>query len=104
MRVTLPHNLPREEVRHRLRSRSHEIGNLLPGSNVETQWSGEDHMRLTVHAMGQQVAGEVEIEDGQVVLEFDLPPALSFLTPVIEKAVRSQGEKLLLGPPREPGP
>lgn len=101
MRVALPHDLPREEVRQRLRSRSHEIGDLLPGGQIESLWSGEDHMRLTVHAMGQQVVGEVEIEEGQVILDFDLPPALSFLTPMIEKAVRSQGEKLLLGPPTD---
>jgi hypothetical protein len=101
MRVNLPHNLPREEVRLRLRSRSHEIGSLLPGSTVSSDWPNEDHMRLTVHAMGQQVIGDVEIGEGEVVLEFDLPPALGFLTPMLEKAVRAQGEKLLLAPPRE---
>jgi hypothetical protein len=58
-------------------------------------------MRLTVHAMGQQVIGDVEIGEGEVVLEFDLPPALGFLTPMLEKAVKAQGEKLLLAPPKD---
>jgi hypothetical protein len=101
MRVNLPHKLPRDEVRRRLRSRSHEIGSLLPGSTVSSDWPHEDHMRLTVQAMGQQVTGDVEIGEGEVVLEFDVPPALSFLTPMLEKAARAQGEKLLLAPPKD---
>lgn len=97
MRVPIPHNLPKEEVRHRLSSRSHEIANFVPGgmADVTTSWPDEDTMSLAVRAMGQGINGRVLIEDQQVVFEVDLPPALSFVEPMIAGAIRQQGTKLL---------
>jgi hypothetical protein len=97
MRVPIPHNLPKEEVRRRLASRSHEIANFIPGgmADVTTSWSGEDTMMLGVRAMGQGIDGRVLIEERQVVFEIDLPPALSFVEPMVAGAIRQQGTKLL---------
>lgn len=97
MRVPIPHSLPKEEVRHRLASRSHEIANFIPGgmADVNTAWPAEDVMTLAVRAMGQGIDGRVLIEDHQVVFEIDLPPALSFVEPMIAGAIRQQGTKLL---------
>lgn len=97
MRVPIPHNLPKEEVRRRLHSRSGEIGNFVPGgaAEVTTSWPNEDRMDLTVKAMGQGIDGRVLIEEGQVVFEVDLPMALSFVEPMISGAIRSQGQKML---------
>jgi hypothetical protein len=97
MRVPIPHDLPKEEVRHRLSSRSHEIGKFIPGgmAQVETAWPNEDTMTLAVRAMGQGINGRVLIEDRQVVFEVDLPPALSFVEPMVAGAIRQQGAKLL---------
>jgi hypothetical protein len=97
MRVPIPHDLPREEVRHRLASRSHEIANFIPGgmADVTTAWPSEDAMTLSVRAMGQGIQGRVLIEDRQVVFEIDLPPALSFVEPMVAGAIRQQGTKLL---------
>jgi hypothetical protein len=97
MRVALPHDLGREEVRRRLRERSHEIADHIPGglAQVRSQWPSEDLMQLEVDAMGQTVNGDIEIDDNQVVIEFDLPAALSFVRPLIEGAVRSNATKLL---------
>lgn len=97
MRVAIPHDLGREEVRRRLTERSHEIADYIPGgiASVETNWRGEDVMHLGVSAMGQQIAGSVEIEDSQVVFVVELPSALSFVKPMIEGAIRSNGTKLL---------
>jgi len=97
MRVALPHDLGREEVRRRLRERSHEIADHIPGglAQVRSQWPSEDRMQLEVDAMGQTVNGDIEIDDNQVVIEFDLPAALSFVRPLIEGAVRSNATKLL---------
>jgi hypothetical protein len=100
MRVALPHNLERAEVRIRLKSRSHEIAGHIPGgmAQVATEWPSEDRMTMTILAMGQQMGGAIEIEDRQVVLDFDMPPALGFLEPIIEGAVRKQGQNLLAPP------
>ena len=97
MRIPIKHDLSQDEVRHRLRSRSHEIGDLVPGgmADVTTGWPSEDRMELTVRAMGQDVTGHVDIEPGQVVFEIDLPAALSFVKPMISSAIKKEGQKLL---------
>jgi len=97
MRMTLPHELGREEVRRRLKERSHEIADHLPGdmAQVETQWPSDDQMNLAVTAMGQQVHGTIEISDTSVVLDFTLPFSLSFFKPLIESTLKSKGQKLL---------
>ena len=97
MRVPIPHQLPREEVRRRLHGRSHEIANFIPGgmAQVDTTWPNEDTMTLAVKAMGQGITGRVLIEEHQVVFEVDLPPALAFVEPMIAGAIRQQGQKLL---------
>ena len=97
MRVPIAHQLPKEEVRRRLRERSHEIASFVPGgmADVTTGWPHEDRMDLSVRAMGQGIDGRVLIEDHQVVFEVDLPPALSFVEPMIAGAIRDKGRKLL---------
>ncbi|MEZ5681615.1 MAG: polyhydroxyalkanoic acid system family protein [Erythrobacter sp.] len=97
MRVPIPHQLGKDEVRRRLQSRSHEIGNYIPGgmAQVDTGWPDEDTMSLSVRTMGQGVDGRVLIEDSQVIFEIDLPPALSFVEPMVANAIRSKGQKML---------
>lgn len=97
MRVPIPHDLPREEVRRRLSSRSHEIANFIPGgmADVTTDWPDEDTMNLAVRALGQGIDGRVLIEERQVVFEVNLPPALAFVEPMVAGAIRQQGTKLL---------
>ncbi|GAA4647662.1 hypothetical protein GCM10023115_56240 [Pontixanthobacter gangjinensis] len=100
MRVAIPHDLPREEVRNRLRDRSHEIADHIPGgmAKVETNWAGEDRMGINVSAMGQDLKGVVDIEDGQLVFQIALPMALSFVEPIIKNAIKQQGQKMLAPP------
>lgn len=97
MRVALPHDLGREEVRRRLSARSHEIGDMIPGglAQVTSNWPTDDLMELTIYALGQTITGDIEIYETQVVIAFDLPPTLSFLRPMIEGAVRSNATRLL---------
>lgn len=97
MRVAIPHDLDKEEVRRRMRAQSHEIGNYMPGgfAQIETGWPNDDCMTLGVQAMGQNVDGRVLIEEGQLVFEVNLPPALSFFEGVVDSAIRKQAPKLL---------
>ncbi|WP_379552403.1 polyhydroxyalkanoic acid system family protein [Qipengyuania sp. DGS5-3] len=97
MRVPITHDLSKEEVRRRLRERSHEIADHIPGNiaDVNTSWADEDHMTIGVQAMGQGIDGQVIIEEGQVVFEINLPLALSFFEPAVSKAVKDKGQKLL---------
>ncbi|MCB2067893.1 MAG: polyhydroxyalkanoic acid system family protein [Erythrobacter sp.] len=100
MRVPIPHRLEREEVRRRLRDNSHRMADAIPGgmAQVDTSWPSEDRMTMAISAMGQALNGHIDIEDQQVVFEIDLPPALGFLTPMIEGAIQQQGQKMLEGP------
>ena len=97
MRVPLQHNLGKEEVRRRLKARSHEIGDAIPGgmADVTTSWPSEDCMALDINAMGNVIRAKVHIEETEVVFEIDLPPALSFVEPIIAGAIRKKGQKLL---------
>ena len=97
MRVPIPHDLPKEEVRRRLRERSHEIADFIPGgmAEVTTGWPDEDRMTLGVRAMGQGIDGQVLIEERQVIFEVNLPPALSVVEPMVAGAIRDRGQKLL---------
>ena len=45
--------------------------------------------------MGQNLRGIVNVEESQLVFEIALPPALSFLEPIISGAIKQQGQKLL---------
>lgn len=97
MRIALPHDLGKEEVRRRLKERSHEIADHIPGgmASVDTEWQGDDRMRLSVNAMGQSITGDIEVFDSELVFQIALPPALSFVRPMIEGAIRSSGQKML---------
>ncbi|RDC60622.1 hypothetical protein HME9302_01836 [Alteripontixanthobacter maritimus] len=97
MRVAVPHNLPKEEVRRRMSERIPELQNHLPGgvANVHHSWKDEDTMNLSVQAMGQQVGGTIEVAEGQLIVDMDVPPALSFFKPLIERGIRDRGQKLL---------
>ena len=100
MRMTLPHEIGADEVRRRLKERSHEIADQIPGgmATVETHWPNEDLMQLSVDAMGQHVTGSVAIAEDNVVIDYTLPASLSFFKPIIEKALQSNGQKLLEKP------
>lgn len=97
MRVAIPHDLPREEVRRRLRDNTHKLAGHIPGgmAQVTSNWTGEDRLHLQVAALGATVDGDVVIEDRQVVFQVTLPSALSFFEPMVAKAIEANGTKLL---------
>ena len=67
-------------------------------AQVTTRWPSEDCMEMAIAAMGQTLAGKIEVGESQVVLTIDLPPALGFIEPIVEGAIRQQGQKLLAPP------
>ena len=97
MRVAIPHTLDKAEVRRRLTDRMPELPGFIPGglATVEHDWIDEDHMRLSVGALGQSVVTRLVVEDRQVVVNIEVPPALGFFGTAIENAVRDQTTKLL---------
>ncbi len=102
MRVAIPHNLGKATARERLRTNSHKMGDQFPGgmAQVETSWPDDDTMAMIVRAMGQELSGTVEIEETQIVLDMVLPPALSFVEPLVQGAIQQTGQQLL-APPKD---
>ena len=96
MRVPIPHQLGKEEAKRRLKARSHEAAGLIPGgADVTVDWPGEDRMTMAVTAMGQSINTVIDVEDEAVIFQLDLPPALSFVEPMIRGAIAEKGRTLL---------
>lgn len=97
MRVTLPHDLTREEVRRRMHKHADEIGGFFPAglARVSTAWPSEDRMTITAEVMGQTIPGEVEVRDHEVVISMDLPLLFSVMKGPLEAAVKKEGGRLL---------
>ncbi|MCR9179278.1 polyhydroxyalkanoic acid system family protein [Erythrobacter sanguineus] len=97
MRVTLPHDLSREEVRRRMRAHADEIAGFFPPglAKVTTGWPSEDRMSITAEVMGFTIPGGVEIGDSAVVITMDLPMLLNVMRGPLEHAVKKEGARLL---------
>ena len=96
MRIAIPHSIGKDEARRRIRERSGEIANFVPGfASVSTAWQGEDRMNLTVGAMGQEMTGAIEVGENEVAFTVELPAALSFVEPMIRGEIEAKGRKLL---------
>lgn len=97
MRVSVPHQLSRDDARARLKARTDQIAGLVPGgmARVEADWVDDDHLALAISAMGQPLSGGIEILDHEVTITIDLPAMLGFAEPMIAAAIRETGPKLL---------
>jgi hypothetical protein len=97
MRFAVPHSLGREEVRRRMKARVGEIADHIPGgmAEVTSSWYDDDRMDLTIAALGHALSGRVEIEDQQVIYQFELPAGLGFAEPMVRTTIEKAGRKLL---------
>lgn len=101
MEVAIPHTLGTAEVRRRLTENSDQIGAGMPGGMVDitTSWPSENRMDMEIQAMGQSIEGHVDVEEARVVFHVELPMALGFIKPMVESAIRDQGQKLVAQKP-----
>lgn len=97
MKVSLPHQLEKAEIRRRLEERKGEIVSYFPEgmADLDSRWVGEDHMDFIVAIAGQRIQGAVEIGEDRVDIEVDLPFILSFLKGKVEESVTKEGTRLL---------
>jgi len=97
MRVTLPHDLPKDEVRRRMRVHAGEIADFFPAglAKVTTDWPTEDRMSITAEVVGYAIPGGVDIRDKEVVIEMELPLILGLMKGPLEIAVKKEGRRLL---------
>ncbi len=96
--VPVSHNLPKEEVRRRMRERVGSLDSYIPGNTaIKSGWPSEDRMTLDITAMGQTIPATLDIEERAVIVTVALPGMLGMVAGAIESTIREKGPKLLLG-------
>jgi hypothetical protein len=97
VRVTLPHDLSREEVRRRMHAHASEIASFFPPglADVTTSWPSEDRMEIAATVVGYTIPGGVDVRDKEVVIEMRLPAMLGIMRGALEAAVKKEGGRLL---------
>ena len=94
--IDLPHKLGAEEAKRRMRDGIGKLKDHIPGGSaqVESSWQ-DDRMNLRVQAMGQEVAGHIDVQETKVRLELTLPAMFALFAGPIEALLRSKGGDLL---------
>jgi hypothetical protein len=94
--VSIPHQLGRAEARRRIDDGFAKIVQLLPGSGgARTEpWDG-DSLAFSVVAMGQTVAGVINVLDTEVRMRIDLPGLLGIVASGLKDRLQKVGQVLL---------
>jgi len=94
--INIPHKLTREEARSRLENGFEKVQKNMSGvsATVEQNWNG-DVMAFSAGAMGQNITGNLTLQDGNVLIEVDLPWILAKLSGVFSDKLK-KGTQLLL--------
>lgn len=96
MRIAIPHSLDRDEARRRLRDKAAQAADKAEGmATVTTAFADDDHMTMTVGAMGYTVDCAVELTESELVVEVDIPASLGLARRMIEGMIRDKSGKLL---------
>lgn len=96
MRIAIPHTLDREEARRRLREKAQQAAAKADGvATVTTRFADDDHLTMTVSAMGYTLDCGVELGERELVVDVDLPASLGFARRMIEGVIREKSGKLL---------
>jgi hypothetical protein len=93
--VSIPHKLGKEEALRRMKPALGKASASFPVLTVEEEtWSG-DQMTFRVRALGQIVAGKLDVADDHVRLEVTLPWLLHKFAQVVQKTIAGRGQILL---------
>ena len=94
--MSIPHQLGRAEARRRIENGFAKIIHLLPGSggNRSERWDG-DRLVFSVAAMGQTVAGVIDVLDTVVTMEIELPGVLGMISGGLKGRLEKAGQLLL---------
>ena len=94
--VSIPHNLGKAEATRRLQgglgSLKTQFGDKI--ASIDESWL-EDRMAFRVGAMGQSIAGHLDVMDDQVVVEVRLPWLLAVVADKAKNFIQKQGTLLL---------
>jgi hypothetical protein len=95
--ITIPHQLGRAEAHRRIESGFADIGKTLgpqAAKALKTRWR-DDHMEFQVAAMGQSVAGHVDVQDEAVAMEVVLPNVFAAMAGAVKDRLQREGQLML---------
>lgn len=94
--ISIPHQLGRAEARRRIETGFAQIIHLVPGSagGCSESWDG-DRLTFGVAAMGQTVAGVINVLDAAVTIEIQLPGVLGAIASGFKGRLQKVGQLLL---------
>ncbi len=94
--VSIPHSLGRDGARARLQGGADllraRFGSQI--ARVEETWT-DYHADFKFSAMGQSIAGRMDVEESAIKLSVDLPWMLAMIADKIRGKVEQEGRKLL---------
>lgn len=99
--VTIPHKLGKAEARSRIAGGFDQIKDQLGAQSgmmaltrFSQLWDG-DRLSFTAQALGQTIAGRIDVHENDVRIEIDLPALLAGFAEKIVGKLRKQGTLLL---------
>jgi hypothetical protein len=94
--ISIPHQLGRAEARRRIEAGFSNFVHQLPGSGGTSsqRWDG-DRLSFGVAAMGQSVAGVIDVLDTAVTIEIELPGLLGMIAGGFKDRLQKAGQLLL---------
>jgi putative polyhydroxyalkanoate system protein len=96
MKVTVQHDLTRDEARRRIesmiRQAQQRFGHAV--SDVQQQWES-DFLRFDFKTAGMKVNGEVEVTDREATVDIKLPLLAMPLEPKIRQMITAEAERAL---------
>lgn len=94
--VTIPHQLGRAEARRRIQAGFAKIVHALPGGagTSSERWDG-DRLVFGVVAVGQTLAGSIDVQDTAVTVEIELPGVLGMIAGGLKDRLQKAGQLLL---------
>ena len=100
MRISIPHDLGKDEVRRRMQARLGDAEDKAKGllgslASLETEWTGADTLAIAVSAMGYSIPCTAAISETSLDFEVAIPAGVGFARGMIESAIREKGERLL---------
>jgi hypothetical protein len=94
--VEIPHSLANDELHRRIDGGIGKLGSLIPGGEVtEHHWENDRLMTFTLQALGQRVGARIELLEGRVRAEVNLPPMLALFADKIRAKLAQKAPDLL---------
>jgi hypothetical protein len=94
--VSIPHQLGREQAKARLQNGAERLGAQFGGQVAQVHQTWTDyHADFRFTAMGQTIAGRMDVEDAAIKLSVDVPWMLGMLADKIRGRIEQEGRKLL---------